>query len=181
MPKYINSATKEQLNSLRGYNSKIAGETFESMINVACEYYESQNIAYIEKTPEAFRVTNKKQSTHGLLFEGVFTRKCQPDYKGALCGGRAVCFEAKHTDSEEIKQNRVSEEQWNSLETHWQLGAKSFVLVSIKMQDFYRVPWAIWKDMKSIYGRKYMNMVDLEEYRVPYIAGILQFLKRMEW
>lgn len=177
MPKYINSATKEQLNSLRGYNSKMAGETFENIISTACECYKLQNIAYIEKTPEAFRVTSKKQSTHGLLFEGVFTRKCQPDYKGTLKGGRAVCFEAKHTDSEEIKRNRLSEEQMRSLETHEQLGAKAFVLVSIKMQDFYHVPWAIWKDMKSIYGRKYMNRADLEEYRAPYIAGILQFLK----
>lgn len=181
MPKYINSATKEQLNSLRGYNSKMAGETFESIINIACEYYESENIAYIEKTPEAFRVTNKKQTSKGLIFEGVFTKKCQPDYKGTLCGGRAVCFEAKHTDSEEIKQNRLSEEQQRNLETHEQLGAKSFVLISIRMQSFYRVPWSTWKDMKNIYGRKYMNMTDLERYRVPYSNGTLQFLKRMEW
>lgn len=181
MQKYINSATKEQLNSLRGYNSKIAGETLESIIDIACEYYESEKIACIEKTPEAFRVTNKRQSSKGFIFEGVFTKKCQPDYKGTLKGGIAVCFEAKHTDSEDIKQNRVSKEQWNRLETHWQLGAKTFVLVSIKMQDFYRVPWNIWRDMKGIYGRKYMNMAALEEYRVPYSNGTLQFLKRMEW
>jgi len=181
MPKYINSATKEQLNSLRGYNSKMAGETFESMINVACEHYKSQKIAYIEKTPEAFKVTNKKQTSKCFIFEGVFTKKCQPDYKGTLCGGRAVCFEAKHTDSEEIKQSRVSEEQRDSLEMHEQLGAKAFILISIRMQSFYRVPWSTWKDMKNSYGRKYINMADLEEYRIPYIAGILQFLKGMEW
>lgn len=174
--KYMNSATKEQLNSMKGKYSKQAGETFENMINAACEYYKMQDEAYIEKTPEAFRITGKKSTTHGLVFEGVFTRKSQPDFKGTLKGGQAICFEAKHTDGDSIAQNRLTDEQMRSLELHNNLGGKAYILVSMKMQNFYRVPYYVWQQMKGIYGRKYMKPEDLEQYQINYEYGILKFL-----
>ncbi len=176
--RYLNSATKEQLRSFRGKQSKVAGEMFENMISAACEYYKEQNIAYIEKTPEAFRVTGKKKTSYGLTFEGIFTKKCQPDFKGTLNGGQAICFEAKHTDDEEIKQNRLTDEQMKSLDLHQKLGAKAYVLVSLKMNDFYMVPWTAWKDMKNIYGRKDMKISDLKPYKVPYERCVIKFLNK---
>lgn len=178
--KCINSVTKSELNSLRGRQSKVQGEMFEDMISAACEYYQEKDAAYIEKTPEAFKVTGKKKSAHGLTFEGVFTKKCQPDFKGTLFGGQAICFEAKHTDDEEIKQSRLTPEQMNSLDLHDRLGAKSFVLVSIKMDNFYRVPWKVWKDMKTLYGRKYMKISDLQPYQIPFKRSVIKFLDKLE-
>jgi recombination protein U len=174
--KYLNSATKAQLNSIKGKYSKIAGETFENMIIAACEYYKMQDIAYIEKTPEAFRITGKKSTTHGLVFEGVFTRKSQPDFKGTLHGGQAICFEAKHTDGDSIAQNRLTGEQMNSLELHHKLGAKAYILVSLRMQHYYMVPWTTWQNMKSLYGRKYMKEDNLKQYEIKFEYGILKFL-----
>ncbi len=176
--KYLNSATKEQLNSIKGKYSKLAGETFENMIIAACEYYKMHDIAYIEKTPEAFRITGKKSTSHGLVFEGVFTRKAQPDFKGTLKGGQAICFEAKHTDGDSIAQNRVSDEQMRSLELHSKLGGNAYILISIKMQHFYRVPYNIWQQMKSIYGRKYMKADDLKQFEIKFEYGILKFLEQ---
>lgn len=178
--KYLNSATKEQLNSIKGRYSKLAGETFENMITAACEYYKMQDIAYIEKTPEAFRITGKKSTSHGLVFEGVFTRKSQPDFKGTLHGGQAICFEAKHTDADSIAQNRLTGEQMNSLELHHTLGATACILVSIKMQHFYWVPWSTWQQMKSIFGRKYMKVDDLKQYEIKFEYGILKFLDNLK-
>ena len=37
------------------------------------------------------------------------------------------------------------------------LGAIAFVLVSVSLTDFYRVPWPVWRDMAEIYGHKYMT------------------------
>lgn len=178
--KCINSATKEEINSLRGKQSKVAGEVFEKVISAACDYYKEQDLAYIEKTPEAFRVTGKKKTSYGLTFEGVFTKKCQPDFKGTLSGGQAICFEAKHTDDDKIAQNRLTDEQMNSLDLHFQLGAKAYILVSIKMQNFYMVPWLIWKNMKDLYGRKHMKFSDLKQYEIKYERGVLKFLKVLE-
>lgn len=43
---------------------------------------------------------------------------------------------------------------------------------------FYRVPWAVWKDMKRLFGRKYITPADLAEYSVPFAApGVLLFLE----
>jgi recombination protein U len=178
--KYLNSATKEQLNSLKGYHNKMAGETFENMINAACETYSNMELAYIEKTPEAFKITGKKKLARCLIFEGVFTKKCQPDFKGTLAEGRAICFEAKHTDTDSIHQDRVSEEQLKSLLKHDKLNAVSFVLVSIKMQNFYRIPIKTWQNMKAIYGRKHMKIEDLRQFEVPFKHGILNFLSGID-
>ena len=37
----------------QGRRAKYAGERFENMISAACNYYRSQNIADIEKTPRS--------------------------------------------------------------------------------------------------------------------------------
>lgn len=53
-------------------------------------------------------------------------------------------------------------------------------MVSVGLENFYRVPWEVWRDMKQIYGRKHMKLEDLESYRVQYIAGILKLLEGVE-
>lgn len=95
-------------------------------------------------------------------------------------GGRAVVFEAKHTDSDRIDYNRLTPEQLSSLEEHDRLGAATFILVSVELQDFYRVPWGVWRDMRKLYGHKHMNKAELEPFRVQYIAGVLKLLEGIE-
>lgn len=52
------------------------------------------------------------------------------------------------------------------------------LLCSFSGRAFYRVPWAVWKDMKRLFGRKYITPADLVEYRVPFAApGVLLFLE----
>lgn len=97
-----------------------------------------------------------------------------------LTGGRAVVFEAKHTDSDRIDYNRLTPEQLSSLEEHDRLGAAAFILVSVELQDFYRVPWGVWRDMRKLYGHKHMNKAELEPFRVQYIAGVLKLLEGIE-
>ena len=58
------------------------------------------------------------------------------------------------------------------------LGGIAFVLCSFSGRAFYRVPWAVWKDMKGLFGRKYITTADVEIYRVPFAApGVLLFLE----
>ena len=60
------------------------------------------------------------------------------------------------------------------------LGAIAFVLVSVSLTDFYRVPWPVWRDMAEIYGRKYMTHAELSRYEVPATAGFIKFLHGIE-
>ena len=166
----------------QGYRSREVGDQLEEYIKAACEVYRLYHLAEVEKTPEPFKVMGPKhQLANGAWgFEGVFTTQAQPDFKGTLKGGRSVVFEAKASESGQIKQSVVTHEQERALSSHAALGAVAFVLVSLSLRDFYRVPWSVWKDMKSLYGRKYMTAEELEKYRVSFKNGFLHLFDNLE-
>lgn len=164
--------------SQRGLQSKRAGEHFENMIAASLNWYKDKGVAFIEKTPEPMRPLRPPNRQGQFL--ACYIKAGQPDFKGTLTGGRAVVFEAKHTDSDRIEYNRLTPEQLSSLSEHHRLGAAAFVVVSFGLQDFYRIPWETWRDMKTIYGRKHIKQPELEPFRVQYIAGVLKLLEGIE-
>lgn len=146
-----------------GRRSKASGETFERWLTNACEFYLREGWAYIEKTPEPFHITGK--DTNGVV-RGYYEKKGQPDYKGILCDGTGIMFEAKHTDSDRINQSVVTDKQWESLDIYERLGAHCYVMVSMGLINFYRVPWSIWKQMKELFGHKFMTEQELKPYQL---------------
>lgn len=162
----------------RGLWSKRAGEQFENMITASLHWYRDKGVALIEKTPEPMRPL-KPPNRQGQ-FLACYTKAGQPDFKGTLTGGRAVVFEAKNTDSDRIEFSRLTQEQVDSLTGHDRLGAAAFIAVSFGLQDFYRIPWNVWRDMKTIYGRKHIKQAELEPYRVQCIAGVIKLLEGIE-
>lgn len=161
--------------SQRGLQSKRAGEYFENLIAASLNWYKDKGVAFVEKTPEPMRPLRPPNRQGQFL--ACYTKAGQPDFKGTLTGGKAVVFEAKHTDSDRIEYGRLTQEQLDSLTEHHRLGAAAFIMVSFELQDFYRVPWETWRDMKSIYGHKHMTRAELEPFRVQYIAGVLKLLE----
>ena len=151
--------------SFQGKRNRAMGLKFEDIVTEACEHYADLGIAYIEKTPEPMRVIGVINRTLGH-FKAVFEKVAQPDYKGTMAGGRAIVFEAKHTESDRIKQDAVTEAQRKALNLHETMGAECFVIVCLD-NTYYRVPWAKWKTMKEDCGHQYMNAADLH----PYILG----------
>lgn len=164
--------------SQRGRQSRYAGEHFENMITASLRWYEDKGVACVEKTPEPMKPLRAPNRQGQFL--ACYVKAGQPDFKGTLTGGRSVVFEAKHTDSDRIEYSRLTDEQVEKLSTHHKLGASAFVLVSFGLQDFYRIPWEVWRDMKTIYGRKHIKQPELEPYRVQYIAGVLKLLDGVE-
>lgn len=158
---------------LQGKRNRAAGKAFEDDIDAACTHYWATGEAHIEKTPEPFRVV---RSVGNGRFEGYYEKFAQPDYKGVIKGGRCVCFEAKHTDTDKIKQDAVLLQQAESLDSHQEMGALCFVLVSILWQGVYRVPWEVFRNMKEHFGHKYATAEELKEYKVQYKNGIFLFL-----
>lgn len=164
--------------SQRGRQSRIMGDHFEGIIAASLRWYEDKGAACIEKTPEPMKPLRAPNRQGQFL--ACYIKAGQPDFKGTLTGGRSVVFEAKHTDSDRIEYSRLTDEQVEKLSTHHKLGAAAFVLVSFGLQDFYRIPWEIWRDMKAIYGHKHIKQKELEPYRVQYIAGVLKLLEGIE-
>ena len=172
------AAEKHMMAQIRGKQARVAGGYFENIISASCDYYLSRGLAKIEKTPEPMKPLGAKNRKGQFL--ACYTKQAQPDYGGTLKGGRSIYFEAKHTDDERIEQRRLTQEQQDDLEAHHKLGAIAFVLVSVSLTDFYRVPWPVWRDMAEIYGRKYMTHAELSRYEVPATAGFIKFLHGIE-
>lgn len=172
---YADPTATEAMRHIIGKQSRLAGEFFENRINGSCDWYKSKCLAHIEKTPEPMKPLRAPNRQGQFL--ACYTKAGQPDYKGTLSGGRAVVFEAKHTDSDRIERKRLTGEQLDSLAVHAELGALAFVLVSFGLERFYRVPWEAWRDMKEIYGRQYIKQTELAEYEVPQSSGIIKFLE----
>ena len=181
--------TAEEYKKLAGANDKAVrariqgivnrrnGELFENLIEASCNHFRMKGIAYIEKTPEPMRPISKPDKRG--RFTAVFEKMAQADYKGALKGGKAIAFEAKHTDADRIQRSAVSDEQEKCLDSMLEMGAECFVIVSFGFQKFYKVPWGLWKNMKQLFGRKYLKPEDITEYRIKY-DGVLHFVNDKE-
>ena len=154
---------KDPARQYQGAINKAAGRDFEQIIDASLAYYAQSGDAIILKTPEPMRPT---KNLGGGKFIAYYEKQAQPDYKGALKGGRAVVFEAKYTTADRIEQSRVTPEQATLLEKYAAIGAECFVLIGFDMRGVFRVPWAVWRDMKDRWCRKYIVPDDLDEYRV---------------
>lgn len=168
---------KSTARRLQGAQARAAGKCFENSIDAACVWYRERGLAHIEKTPEPMKVIRPASTKR--LFVACFEHRAQPDYKGTLRGGGAVVFEAKHTDGDRIERGRLTTEQMEGLEIHHRLGAAAFVLVSFGFQNFYRVPWQVWRDMKARFNRQYITAAEMEKWKVPEVCGVLRFLERI--
>ena len=167
---------KEYRNRVRGYQSKRRGDAFERVIMDACRHYAENGDAFIEKTPEPFHIL--KSCDNGKHFVCNAEKRGQPDFKGTLNGGRAVCFEAKATSSDRMHADRVKPHQAEALDRHEEMGAVVFVMVSFGGDQCFKIPWEKWKTMKEWNGRKYIRPEDVEEYAVKWNAHfcLLDFL-----
>ena len=168
---------KDYKRQIMGQRNKSNGALFEQYIENACKRYLELDIAYIEKTPETFHVS---QNNRDGTFTGYYEKKCQPDFKGILCDGTGIMFEAKHTDADNIKQSVVTEYQWKSLDSYERYGARCYVMVSIQFTYFYRIPWQVWKSMKNLFGHKYMNKKELDPYRLKRTFQMVHILDGIE-
>jgi recombination protein U len=52
------------------------------------------------------------------------------------------------------------------LDIYEKFGAHCYVMVSLGLTKFYRVPWATWKKMKELFCHKFMTEQELEPYRL---------------
>ena len=145
------------------------GHDFEEAIRQACLLYASQGRAKVEKTPEPFRVLEKRE---GGIFVGRFTAHAQPDFQGTLDGGRSIIFEAKYTTTDAMKRDVLTETQMETLERHHRCGALAAVCVGIQDRFFF-VPWPVWRDMKGAFGHMSVSAAELEDFRVRFTGAVL--------
>ena len=164
---------------IRGKANRSNGELFEKMITRSSDAYWKQGIACVEKTPEPMRPIKALNRNKGQ-FVAIYSKQAQPDFKGVLCDGRCILFDAKYTSKDRIQQSAVTEKQIETFDRYEEMDALCFVVVCIQYEQFYRVPWKDWKNMKALFGHKHITLEELEKYRVPYKNGMICYLEGVE-
>ena len=164
---------KAAICSLRGAQNKAEGDGFEELIETAAKIYADKKIAFIEKTPEPFRITG---SLGNGKFAGHFTKQAQPDFKGTLKGGKSIVFDAKATCTDRIKTSVLSDEQRKDLTLHRELGAETGVLLCFNFREFAWIPYADFINAKELNGHEYWSREEARAYAVHYRDGYLDFL-----
>ena len=164
-----NTSHKNADRAYTAYVSSAAGRNFENEILTACEYYKLSKKAVINKVNEPYIVLFKYE---GGKFMGRHTAAAEPDFKGVLKGGRSIAFEAKTTSKSRIQKSVVTEEQGRWLQEQYEMGAVTLVCICIR-DRFFSIPWVVWRDMKNIFGKKYLMPADIVQYEVPYRNGVM--------
>lgn len=153
----------KEINRKRGRRSRAKGKAFEELLDRTFAYYAEKGFAQIEKTPEPMKVI---RSMGQGRFLACYTKGAQPDYKGTIKGGRTVMFEAKFTEHDRLTQDAVNEGQTAYMDAAEALGARCYVVVGFSTGNVYRVPWAVWSNMKQHFGRKYVTEEEIKPYQV---------------
>lgn len=161
-----------------GRQNRSEGAEFEKLIERSCEIYRAKGLAYIEKTPEPFRVISAPNARGQFI--GYYEKQAQPDFKGTLLHGQSVVFDAKATSTDRIPMSALSDEQVKSLETHNAMGALAAVLMSYGFKRFYFMPYSLFMSAKELNGHKYWTADECGEItRELHLCGWrLNFLER---
>ena len=165
--------------NVRSYKARASlssGKNMEKLIEAACEKYKRMGKANIVKVPEPFMVM--KLEPNKKSFIGKFMSKAEPDFLGAIEGGKVLAFESKYTSTDKIKKSVITKKQDESLELYYQVKAHVGVCVGIK-NTYAFIPWKIWRNMKEIYGRLYLTEEEIKQYEVP-TPGYIDFIKGVE-
>jgi len=93
--------------SIAGRRSREFGDMFESWILRGCDWYWDKGIAYIEKTPEPMHPIKAYGDRRRGQFIAVYTKQAQPDFKGTLCDGSTIVFDAKSTGTDTFRQSSM--------------------------------------------------------------------------
>ena len=152
------------------------GRVHEQLIEGACRAYAGEGRAYILKVPEPFRVITKNRGRGIATVQ--FTARAQPDFVGVLKDGRAIAFEAKHTDSGRLLERAVTPTQAAALQRFADLGGAAGVCAGIG-DECFMIPWGIFSSMKERYGRLYVTAADIAEYKVRF-HGVIWFLDYLD-
>ena len=158
--------SEEARRQLAGQRSRALGKLFEDRIDQSFAYYKAKGFALVEKTPEPIKILGKPDKNQRFI--ACFSKAAQPDYKGTMKGGRTVVFEAKFTwaADQRLHQAAVKDGQAEYLELYESLDARCYIIAGYASGAVFRVPWAVWKNMKAYFGRKYVTEESLQKYRV---------------
>ena len=111
----------------------LRGSTFESMINMSNEVYESKKLAIIQKIPTPITPITIDKGKNAITL-GYFDKKSTVDYMGAV-QGVPVAFDAKETNRTNLPLQNIHHHQMEFMEKFEAQQGAAFFLVSFTLYD----------------------------------------------
>lgn len=118
------------------------GKPFEDFLLFVHDAYQRKGTAVVHKVPTEFIPL---RDSAGRIFNVKVERKSCVDYLGRY-GPTPVAVEAKHTEDDRIRFDRVEDHQADYMDD-WVRDpqAVGIVLISFSLRRFFAVPWPAWK------------------------------------
>ncbi len=123
------------------YTHANRGRALEELLENINAIYRQKGIAVIHKVPTAWLPIRDRR---GKITTAKVDKKASVDFLGVYAG-RAVAFDAKHTDGQRMRWDRLEEHQMAFLDAWAAAGGISFVLVGFGLQQLYAVSWDWWR------------------------------------
>lgn len=127
---------------MKDYSKANRGKPFEDFLLFVHDTYQRKGTAIVHKVPTEF--IPLRDGT-GRIFNVKVERKSCVDYLGRY-GPTPVAVEAKHTEDDRIRFDRVEDHQAGYMDD-WVRDpqAVGIILVSFGLRRFFAVPWQAWK------------------------------------
>lgn len=125
------------------------GKPFEDLLKMVHSKYRQTGLACVHKVPTEFIPI---RNAAGKVVNCKVEEKSCVDYLGRY-RNIAVAVEAKHTDENRIRFDRVEDHQAEYLDDFCRdPGAVGIVIVSFQMRRFFAVPWPFWKEAREAWA-----------------------------
>jgi recombination protein U len=125
------------------------GKPFEDFLKFVHDSYQQKGIACVHKVPTEFLPI---RGSNGKVCDCKVEHKSCVDYLGRY-GPTPVAIEAKHTEDDRIRFDRVEDHQAAYLDD-WikDPQAVAIVIVSFSLRRFFAVPWPAWKAARDAWA-----------------------------
>lgn len=118
------------------------GKPFEDFLLFVHESYQRQGTAAVHKVPTEFIPL---RNASGQVFDVKVEKKSCVDYLGRY-GPTPVAVEAKHTEDDRIRWDRVEDHQADYMDDFCrEPQAVGIVIVSFSLRRFFAIPWPAWR------------------------------------
>lgn len=149
------------------------GKPLEDLIIMQNDIYRRRGLAVVHKVPTEWLPLRNEE---GKITGAKVDKQTTVDFLGGIKGLGAIAFDAKHTDGNGIRRDRVEPHQAEFLDNYLEIGHLAYILAGYRMLDFFLVPWAEWKQLPSIIRKENM----LTEWRAGKRGGLPDWLKVVE-
>lgn len=135
---------------MKDYSKANRGRPFEELLFYSHEAYQRQGIACVHKVPTEFIPL---RNAYGQVVNVKVERKSCVDFLGRF-RNVPVAVEAKHTEDDRIRWDRVEEHQAEYMDDFCaDPGAVGIVIVSFRLDRFFAIPWKAWKAGRDEWAR----------------------------